>query len=438
MKISIFGLGYVGCVTAACLAHDGHQVIGVEVNPHKLTLLQAGCSPIAEPGLDALIAEVVQAGTLQLTSESAVAVQHSDLSLICVGTPSDSTGRPNLHYVTTVAREIGQALAMKASYHTVVVRSTVLPGTVEATVLPLLAETSGQQVGVGFGLCMHPEFLRESSAIHDYYHPSFIVIGEYDRRSGDMVEHLYQAIDAPIYRTAIAVAELLKFACNAFHATKVVFANEMGTLCKAHGIDGQHLMALFCQDQQLNLSAAYLRPGFAFGGSCLPKDVRALVHRAKACDLETPLLNALLPSNQQQIARALRLVEQAGGKRVGVLGLSFKAGTDDVRESPTVALIETLLGKGYHLRIFDDQIKVEELLGANKSFLEREIPHIFTLMCASLEAVVAESEVIVIANGSARFRSVPPLLGAQQTLIDLVGTARERESHGGAYEGLCW
>lgn len=438
MKISIFGLGYVGCVTAACLARDGHDVIGVDVNPQKVKLLRSGISPIVEPGLNELICDAISSGKLQITCESQVAVHNSDLSLICVGTPSNGNGSPKLQYVSNVAREIGAALATKQNYHTVVVRSTVLPGTVLDQFLPILEEASGKIAGDDFGLCMNPEFLRESSAIKDYYNPSFVVIGEYDQRSGDSVEQMYHAVNAPVFRTAIPSAEILKFACNAFHATKVVFANEIGTLCKAHGIDGQEVMQIFAQDYQLNVSPTYLRPGFAFGGSCLPKDVRALAHRAKERDVESPLLSALLTSNQQHVQRAVSMVERTGRKRVAVLGLSFKSGTDDVRESPTVTLVETLIGKGYQVNIFDEHVKVDELLGANKSFLEREIPHIFSLMCTSLEDVVKQAEVIVIANGSAQFRTVPALLNNDQILIDLVGVARRNEVKRGAYEGICW
>lgn len=438
MKISIFGLGYVGCVTAACLARDGHDVIGVDVNPQKVKLLRAGISPIVEPGLNELICDAISSGKLQITCEGQVAVHNSDLSLICVGTPSNGNGSPKLQYVSNVAREIGAALATKQAYHTVVVRSTVLPGTVLEQFLPILEEASGKIVGDDFGLCMNPEFLRESSAIKDYYNPSFVVIGEYDQRSGDAVEQMYHAVNSPVFRTSIPSAEILKFACNAFHATKVVFANEIGTLCKAHGIDGQEVMHIFAQDYQLNVSPTYLRPGFAFGGSCLPKDVRALAHRAKERDLESPLLSALLTSNQQHVQRAVSMVERTGRKRVAVLGLSFKSGTDDVRESPTVTLVETLIGKGYQVNIFDEHVKVDELLGANKSFLEREIPHIFSLMCTSLEDVVKQAEVIVIANGSAQFRKVPALLNKDQILIDLVGVARRNEVKQGVYDGICW
>ena len=421
MRISIFGLGYVGSVSAACLAQDGHSTIGVDVNPQKMALLAAGRAPVLETGLDDLVGETVRSGRLRVCPDGQAAVLDSDVSLICVGTPSNGNGSLNLRHVENVCSEIGKALAAKHGYHVVVVRSTVLPGTVQERLIPLLEDRSGKRAGMHFGVCMNPEFLREGSAIRDYYHPSQIVIGEFDQTSGDAVHDLYAAVDAPILRTTIQAAEMLKYACNAFHAVKISFANEIGNLCLAHGIDGQQLMAVFCQDRQLNVSPAYLKPGFAFGGSCLPKDLRALQHRAKEQDLILPLLNAVLESNQRQIQRAIGLVEETGRNRIGVLGLSFKAGTDDVRESPSVPLVETLVGRGYQVRVYDEQVKPERLVGANKAYLDRELPHIASLMCSSVEEVVAMAEVVVIANGTAAFRRVPGLLRADQILIDLVG-----------------
>ena len=421
MRISIFGLGYVGSVSAACLAQDGHSTIGVDVNPQKMALLAAGRAPVLETGLDDLVGETVRSGRLRVCPDGQAAVHGSDMSLICVGTPSNGNGSLNLRHVENVCSEIAKALAAKQGYHVVVVRSTVLPGTVQERLIPLLEDRSGKRAGMHFGVCMNPEFLREGSAIRDYYHPSQIVIGEFDQASGDAVHDLYAAVDAPILRTTIQAAEMLKYACNAFHAVKISFANEIGNLCLAHGIDGQQLMAVFCQDRQLNVSPAYLKPGFAFGGSCLPKDLRALQHRAKEQDLILPLLNAVLESNQRQIQRAIGLVEETGRNRIGVLGLSFKAGTDDVRESPSVPLVETLVGRGYQVRVYDEQVKPERLVGANKAYLDRELPHIASLMCSSVEEVVAMAEVVVIANGTAAFRRVPGLLRADQILIDLVG-----------------
>ncbi len=421
MRISVFGLGYVGSVSAACLAHDGHTAIGVDVNPQKMALVAAGHAPVLESGLEELVGEGVRANRLLVCPDGRAAVHDSDVSLICVGTPSNGNGSLDLHYVEHVCEEIGKALAAKPGYHVVVVRSTVLPGTVQKRLIPLLEDRSGKRAGMHFGVCMNPEFLREGSAIRDYYHPSQVVIGEFDKASGDAIQELYSTVDAPITRTTIPAAEMLKYACNAFHAVKISFANEIGNLCLAHGVDAQQLMALFCQDRQLNVSPAYLKPGFAFGGSCLPKDLSALLHRAKERDLVVPLLSAVLESNQRQIQRGIALVEQTERKRIGVLGLSFKAGTDDVRESPSVPLVETLVGRGYQVRVYDEHVRPDRLIGANKTYLNRELPHIASLMCSSVEEVVAMAEVVVIANGTAAFRQVPALLRADQILIDLVG-----------------
>jgi GDP-mannose 6-dehydrogenase len=440
MRISVFGLGYVGCVSAACLARDGHEVIGVDINPQKVELIKAGHSPIIEPGLDEVVREAVGAGRLQATLDGQTAVHNSDVSLICVGTPGNGNGSLRLDYVEDVGREIGLSLSAKSDYHVVVLRSTVLPGTVQNRLLPIFEQYSGKLAGVDFGMCMNPEFLRESSAIDDYYHPSYIVIGELDRRTGDIVEQMYEAVAAPVVRIPIQTAEMLKYANNAFHAMKVAFANEIGNLCKAHGIDGQQVMEIFCQDRQLNISPAYLKPGYAFGGSCLPKDLRALLYRAKEYDLDVQVLNAALASNQQQIERGIQLVESTGRKRVGVLGLSFKSGTDDVRESPIVPLVETLVGRGYQVSVYDEIVEPEKLIGANKAFLERELPHIASLMRRSIDEVVDQAEVVVVANSSRNFRQVSHMMRKDQVMIDLVGVARNNRNGqiGGTYDGICW
>ncbi len=438
MKISIFGLGYVGCVSAACLAHDGHEVIGVDVNPDKVELVKSGRSPIIEPGLEELIHEVVSTNRLHVTLSSEEAVHNSEISLICVGTPSNSNGSLKLDYIANVCTQIGDALATKEDYHTVIMRSTVLPGSLEEKVLPILEKHSGKSAGHDFGLCMNPEFLRESSSISDYYNPSFIIIGASDQRTGNIVEQMYKAVDAPFIHTSIKSAEMLKYACNTFHAVKIVFANEIGNLCKAQGVNGQEVMEMFCQDRQLNISPTYLRPGFAFGGSCLPKDTRALLYRAKERDVGAPLLNAILPSNQGQIEYGIKMVENTGYKKIGILGLSFKSGTDDVRESPVVPLIETLVGRGYQVCVYDEQVELSRLVGANKSFLEWEIPHIASLMRPSIEEVVTQAEVVVVTNGSATFRHLPDLMQPDQVLIDLVGIVRKNGEVQSEYEGICW
>ncbi len=438
MRISIFGLGYVGCVSAACLARDGHTVIGIDVNPQKIELLDSGRSPVVEPGLDEAIGEAVSSGLLQVSFDSQAAVHMSDVSLICVGTPSNDNGSLNVQYIENVCCEIGTAIATKADYHVIIVRSTVLPGTVEGKLIPLLEQYSDKQAGVDFGVCMNPEFLREGTAIYDYYHPSFIVIGEFDQHSGDIVQKMYEAVKSPFIRTGIRTAEMVKYVSNAFHALKVVFANEIGNLCKAHSIDGQEVMEIFGQDRQLNISTAYLKPGFAFGGSCLPKDLRALTYRARMLDVECVLLNAVLSSNQKQVELGIKLVEKTGHKKVGILGLSFKPDTDDLRESPAVMLAETLLGRGYQVRIFDDKVQLSRLVGTNKSFLEKELPHIASLMCSSVDQLVSQSEVIVVTNGSKVFHQVSRLMQKHQTLIDLVGSVKSNGDLQGAYEGICW
>lgn len=421
----MFGLGYVGCVSAACLARDGHTVIGVDVNPQKLELVGSGRSPIVEAGLEELLGEVVAAGRLSVTLDGRSAVQDSDVSVICVGTPSKGNGSLNLEHVEKVCSEIGVALAGKEGYHVVVVRSTVLPGTVQERLIPILEEQSGKQAGADFGVCMNPEFLREGGAIEDYYHPSHIVIGELDPGSGEAVRQMYEAVEAPVIRTTLRTAEMVKYVSNAFHAVKIAFANEIGNLAQEHGVDGRQVMEIFCRDRRLNISPAYLKPGFAFGGSCLPKDLRALRYRGKERDLELPLLNAVLQSNQEQIQRGIRMVESTGRKRIAVLGLSFKAGTDDVRESPAVPLVETLAGRGYQVAVFDERVDPARLIGANKSFLERELPHIASMMRPTLDDALAEAEVVVIANGSPTFRQVASLLQDGQVLIDLVGITSE-------------
>jgi GDP-mannose 6-dehydrogenase len=438
MKISIFGLGYVGCVTAACLAKDNHTVIGVDVNPMKVELLKSGRSPVVEPGLDEIVCEVVRNGRLQVSLDSEAAVHQSEISLICVGTPSNENGSLKVEYVENVCREIGTALATKQSYHLVVIRSTVLPGTVEGKLIPLLEKHSGLKAAKDFGVCMNPEFLREGSAINDYFHPSLIVVGEIDQHSGDIMQEMYSPLVVPVTRTKIRVAEMVKYTSNAYHALKVVFANEIGKLSKANGIDGQEVMHIFVQDHQLNISSTYLNPGFAFGGSCLPKDLRAILYRAKELDVDCPLLSAVIPSNQKQVEYAIRLIEKTGSKNIGILGLSFKADTDDLRESPMITLAETLLGRGYQISIYDEKLNLSKLVGANKIYLEKELPHIASLMCSSIEQLLSQSQVVVITNGSKNFRSVPKLMHSGQTIIDLVGIAKNVDGTQAEYEGICW
>jgi len=438
MNVSVFGLGYVGCVSAACLARDGHRVVGVDVNRSKVGQVAAGQTPVIEPELDQFVRQAVRSKHLRATVDARSAVHQSDISLVCVGTPSNGNGSLHMGFVERVCREIGSALADKPAYHVVVVRSTVLPGTVRTKLVPLLEDTSGRRAGADFGVCMNPEFLREGTAVKDYYQPSQIVIGQLDARSGDVVQETYHAVDAPSIRTELDTAEMVKYVNNAFHAMKVVFANEIGNLSKSHGIDGAKVMDILCQDHRLNISPAYLRPGFAFGGSCLPKDLRALLYAAKEHDAECPLLRAIVQSNQQQVQRGIEMVERTGCKKVGVLGLSFKAGTDDVRESPVVTLVETLVGRGYRVSVYDETVVPEQLIGANKSFLERELPHIAALMRSSVDAVLEDAEVVVLTNGGEACRRVPQMIRDNQVLIDVAGISNGHTQIRGSYEGICW
>jgi GDP-mannose 6-dehydrogenase len=437
VKLSVFGLGYVGCVSAACLADAGNEVVGVDVNPTKVEIINAGKSPIVEAGIDALIAEVVRAGRLVATTDSARAIRDSDLSLVCVGTPSNQNGSLDLRHVQQVCREIGAALKTKDERHVVVIRSTMLPGTVQNTVVPALEEASGKKAVTDFGICINPEFLREGSSIKDYYAPPFTLIGADDEQTAGAVRRLYANINAPVFITALKTAEMVKYVCNCFHALKVSFANEVGNICKALDIDSHEVMHVFCQDTKLNLSPYYLKPGFAFGGSCLPKDLRAINYKAKELDVETPVLAAILPSNRIQIERAIEMVLRSGKKRVGVLGFSFKAGTDDLRESPMVTLIETLIGKGFEVAIYDRDVSLAKLFGANKEYIEREIPHISKLMRDTIDGVLTDSEIVIIGNQAEEFRSVADRLRTDQQLIDLVRLFDARTSNG-KYQGICW
>jgi len=437
MKLSVFGLGYVGCVSAACFADDGNEVIGVDVNPTKVEIINSGKSPIVEEGISDLMAKVVKSGSLQATTDSERAIRESDLSLVCVGTPSNQNGSLHLRHVEQVCREIGAVLKTKEKRHIVVIRSTMLPGTIENTVVPALEETSGKKAVRDFGICINPEFLREGSSLKDFHAPPFTLIGADDEDTVAAVRSLYARINAPVYATSLKTAEMVKYVCNCFHALKVSFANEIGNICKALQIDSHEVMHVFCQDTKLNLSPYYLKPGFAFGGSCLPKDLRAINYKAKELDVEVPVLSAILPSNRLQIERAVEMVMRSGRKRVGVLGFSFKAGTDDLRESPMVTLIETLIGKGFELAIYDRDVSLARLVGANKEYIEREIPHISRLMRDSIDGVLTDSEIIIIGNQAEEFRSVAERLREDQQLIDLVRLFGDRISNDN-YEGICW
>lgn len=437
MRIGVFGLGYVGCISAACLADQGHEVIGVDLSVTKVDMVSRGQSPIIEDGLPELISRNVATGRLSATTSAEEAVDRTEVSLICVGTPSNANGSLDLTYVRRVSEQIGRALATRMQHwHTVVLRSTVLPGTTEDVVIPLLEDATGGRAGQKFGIAYNPEFLREGVSVHDFHHPPYTLIGCQDQRSSDVVAGLYKVIDAPIRFTNFKVAEMVKYANNAFHATKVVFANEIGNLCKVQGIDSHEVMDIFCMDHKLNLSPYYLRPGFAFGGSCLPKDLRAILYQIRHLDLSLPLLESLLPSNRQQIQVALDIIKQTDSRKIGVLGLSFKAGTDDLRESPMVLLIEHLIGKGYQVRVYDRNVSLAWLQGANKAYIERGIPHIAALMADSVESVLEECKVVVIGNKAPEFAQVPEMIDKDHIVIDLVRLS-DRVSDG-QYRGIAW
>lgn len=438
MRISVFGLGYVGCVSAACFSEAGHEVIGIDLNPLKVEIINAGRSPIVEPGIEKLIAQNRKNKRLSATDDVAQAIAGSDLSLVCVGTPGSASGSLDLSHVKHVAQEIGSALALKTSYHVVAFRSTMLPGTMDETVRPNLEAKSGKKAGKDFGMAVNPEFLREGTSIHDFENPPFTLIGTDDERSRKAMSEIYANVKAPILHLKLREAEMVKYSCNAFHALKVSFANEIGVICKKLEIDSHKVMEVFCKDQKLNLSSYYLKPGFAFGGSCLPKDLRALTYSAKRLDLEAPLLNAILPSNRLQIERVVDMVLATGKRNVAVLGLSFKSGTDDLRESPTVTLIESLIGKGLKLMIHDREVEMARVFGANKDFIEHKIPHISSLLSKDLGEILAQSEVIVIAKNEPEYRVLysDAKQSKKHTLIDLVRISEDMSHEG--YQGICW
>lgn len=437
MKISIFGLGYVGAVSAGCLAQEGHEVIGVDPYQPKVDLINQGQTPVIEKDIGEIIATAAKAGTLRATTDVRDAVMNSEISLICVGTPSQLNGSLDLKYVRSVCEQIGAVLKDKKDFHVVVARSTMLPGSMRSIVIPALEEVSGKRAGKDFGVCNNPEFLREGTAVWDFYNPPKTVIGETDSRGGEMLASLYAKMDAPMIRTDVETAEMVKYTDNVWHALKVGFANEIGNVCKAIGIDGHKVMEIFCQDTKLNLSPYYMKPGFAFGGSCLPKDVRALSYKARSLDLDLPIINAIMPSNERQIEKGLKMIMEKGSKKVGILGFSFKAGTDDLRESPLVEVIERLLGKGYDVRLYDRNVNIASLVGANRDYILNHIPHISKLMEDSIDKVLTHADTIVIGNGAAEFRTVPDQLRPGQVLVDLVRISNVR-SQEGRYDGICW
>lgn len=438
MKLSILGLGYVGTVTSACFARDGHEVVGVDINPQKVALLNDGKSPIVEEEIGDMVMEVVRSGRLRATTDVHEAIMNTDLSLICVGTPSNGNGSLSLHSVVGACRSLAQVLRHKKEYHLIVLRSTVLPGTVNRMVIPLLEQESGKKLCNGFGLCFNPEFLREGSSVKDFYAPPFTVIGAREPATAARAQELYKDLNAPVYLTSIETAEIVKYASNAYHALKIAFANEIGAYCKTLGIDSHEVMDIFSTDTKLNISTAYLKPGFAFGGSCLPKDLRAILYEAKIHDMQLPVLQAILPSNELHLQRAVDLITSQRKKRVGLLGLSFKAGTDDLRESPLVKLTEILLGKGFELKIYDRDVSLARLIGANKEYVEREIPHLSCFLQRSLQEVIDFAEVLVIGNNDPEFAGILERRRPEQIIIDLVRIASDHGAAQPNYKGICW
>jgi GDP-mannose 6-dehydrogenase len=437
MKISVFGLGYVGAVSAACFAKEGHEVIGVDVSRTKVDIINSGNSPIIEAGINELINQMVDENRLRATTDVDEAIENSSVSMVCVGTPSNDNGSLKLDYVERVSQQIGEAISQKSGGHTVVMRSTMLPGTIEKLVKPTLEEYSGKKAGEDFDVCINPEFLREGTSIKDFYAPPFTIIGADSAQSGELLGRLYEKIDAPLYVTSVKVAEMVKYSCNCFHGLKVSFANEIGNICKEMSIDSHEVMEIFSKDTKLNLSPYYLKSGFAFGGSCLPKDLRALQYKAKELDVKVPVLEAALTSNLLQIERAVQMIVKTGKKKIGVLGFAFKAGTDDLRESPVVSVIERLIGKGYDIKLYDREVSVAKLVGANKEYIEREIPHISNLMANEIDEVLNHAEVILIGNSAKEFQEIEPKLRKEQMVVDLVRIFGKRTSDEN-YQGICW
>lgn len=438
MKISIFGMGYVGAVSSACFAELGHDVIGVDLNAQKLEAIAAGRSPVVEAGVAERIAKAHAEGRIRATQDATAAVAETELSLVCVGTPSNAKGELSLGAVDAVVREIGAAIAKKDSPHTLVLRSTVIPGTTEERVAPALMKASGRELGHGLELAFNPEFLREGSAVRDFYAPPFTLAGSASPKSAAMVRRLYDGVEAPFHEVSCRAAESVKFLSNAYHAVKIVFANETGALLKDLGVDAREALELFCEDRSLNISAAYLKPGGAFGGSCLPKEIRAFMALASERNVAMPMIENVMASNVEQKRRAFDLVAKHGRGRVALFGLAFKPGTDDLRESPYVDLAERLLGKGFELAIYDEALEVGRLLGANRDFIEREIPHLDELLVRDPARVLEGAATIVVAHAPAKVLELIAAEHRGRPILDLSGIATLRRLEGAAYEGLSW
>jgi GDP-mannose 6-dehydrogenase len=438
LNISIFGLGYVGAVSLACLARDGHRVVGVDIDRAKLDLIAAGKTPVVEEGMVDLMTQVVGSGRVSVSQNVGEALHATELSLICVGTPSAPNGSQDQGALLRVAKEMGIALRSKTQPHVFVFRSTVVPGTVEELLLPLLEQESGKKEGVDFHVCFQPEFLREGTSIRDYDKPPFTIVGSRNEPAVEALRRLFGHLPCEFRTTSIRAAETVKYCCNNFHALKITFANETARLCEALGVDPFAVMDLVCQDTQLNISKAYLKPGFAFGGSCLPKDLRATMHLAKTRDVELPMLGSILNSNRAHIDLAISKVLASGARRIGMLGLSFKPGTDDLRESPLVTVAEHLIGKGMNLLVYDPEVHLSSLLGANRRFIEQHLPHIGQLLRPDVGQVIDHAEIVIVGMQDQRvLDGLQQHLRPDQRVLDL---ARLPESvrRLDQYEGLCW
>ncbi len=438
-SVSIFGLGYVGSVSAACFASMGHKVIGVDVSRAKVEMMDSGKTPIIEDRMSEMVAEAHRAGRLRATTDATAAVMNSEVSFVCVGTPSLKNGKLDLSHIEGVAREIGAAIRQKNSPHVFVLRSTVLAGTTETVAIPILEKESGKKCGQDFTVCYNPEFMREGNAVGDFLNPPYTILGASDNRHLAPLRELYKNTPGTLYETTIPVAEMVKYFSNCYHALKVGFANEMGTMCKHLGVDAHAVTKIFTSDTKLNISSAYLFPGFAFGGSCLPKDLRAITYKAKELDLDLPLLESLMPSNAEHINRAVEMVMSTRKKKIAQLGLSFKAGTDDLRESPQVQLIKRLMGEGLEIKVWVEDVSLGRLAGANREYIEQVIPHIGSVLSADLEGVLSSAEVVILGNKSASKERLAKYLRPEQIVIDLIHLDETRRPEGALnYEGICW
>ena len=439
LSVSIFGLGYVGSVSAACFASMGHKVIGVDVSRAKVEMMDSGKTPIIEDRMSEMVAEAHRTGVLRATNDATAAVMNSEVSFVCVGTPSLKNGKLDLSHIEGVAREIGAAIRQKKSPHVFVLRSTVLAGTTETVAIPILEKESGKKCGQDFTVCYNPEFMREGNAVGDFLNPPYTILGASDTRHLAPLRELYKNTPGTLYETTIPVAEMVKYFSNCYHALKVGFANEMGTMCKHLGVDAHAVTKIFTSDTKLNISSAYLFPGFAFGGSCLPKDLRAITYKAKELDLKLPLLESLMPSNAEHIDRAVEMVMSTRKKKIAQLGLSFKAGTDDLRESPQVQLIKRLMGEGLEIKVWDEDVSLGRLAGANRQYIEQVIPHIGSVLSADLESVLSTAEVVILGNKSASKERLTKYLRPEQIVIDLIHLDETRRPEGArSYEGICW